>query len=963
MHHSSSKFLLKYFVVLTILLLFLLISRKKETLTPIQIQYTLPFLNIDNHFTDSIIKSLSLDEKLALVFPQKNIFIDSNDYNMITDTVFLQKYLSVQIHKQTEQNLAFYCYFLAQSKYADLTDSAFFNFIAKRYVFIDKISKNQRKLTGIFYPVYLQKQVLAINDTTKHNTDIQGLFFKTQISLHIFEYKQDSLFPNLIFNGLTAIKLDSSIIVSNRFIEQFFSSDFNFIYLNHYQNTEIKKTVKELLVKNQKLEKLIDKKLVKILKAKYWLSNQKTESKIQNLAFPDVLNYELVQKSIFIANNQDSILPLANAIDKKYNIIWLTDDSKTTFLKIFANYSGYYFYKPNPLKPKTFASLKYTVKQRTNIIVIDNQIKDTVLLNKLKLLLNLDKIKATIIINSGSFDNLKLLPYSLTFIQLTSNKSNNYNLAAQALFGGVGLSAQTPYSINQQIKFGNKNQIKKQKIGYSLPETVGLNSKKLAEIDKIAQEGITHGAFPGCQIFVAKNGVVVYNKSFGYHTYNKKEIVKTDDVYDIASVTKIAATTIMAMKMLSEEKINLNDRLGKYFKDTLIDYTRIKPDTIVKIDSFYTKTIEKLNDFLINKDTLNINDSAFVVIDTAIVKLTPRRNIFKVHLIDLLKHKSGISPIVPIFNYIYYRQKYFHNLLSEYKVYKKQFRKIINLPDLEIPDSVLLKLNLPDTLGKLLNNKLKEQYFTYFSKSKIKDTADIALTDSLFFRNAYFDTIWRDIKQLPVYSRKFKEYSDINMVLLQMALDSLNKTNINTYLKKELYKPLGLKNISYLPLNYFDKNRIIPTENDNSWRYSLLRGYVHDPSSALLGGVAGNAGLFSNAHNLGILFQMILNGGNYAGKHYIDKKIIEQFTKRFDDTQRGLGFDMPNRRAIVGSKASNNTYGHSGYTGTCVWVDPDNQLVYVFLSNRNYPSSNNWKIIKYHIRERIHDAVYEAMIR
>lgn len=351
-----------------------------------------------------------------------------------------------------------------------------------------------------------------------------------------------------------------------------------------------------------------------------------------------------------------------------------------------------------------------------------------------------------------------------------------------------------------------------------------------------------------------------------------------------------------------------------------------------------------------------------MVIDTAIVKLSPKRNIFKVRLIDLLKHKSGISPIVPIFNYIYYRQKYFHNLLSEYQVYKKQFRKIIKLPELEIPDSVLLKLHLPDTLGQLLNNKLKEQYFTYFSKIKIKDTADIALTDSLFFRNAYFDTIWRDIKQLPVYNRKFKEYSDINMVLLQMALDSLNKTNINTYLKNKLYKPLGLKNISFLPLNYFERNRIIPTENDNNWRYSLLRGYVHDPSSALLGGIAGNAGLYSNAHDLGVLFQLILNGGNYAGNQYIDKKIIEQFTRRFDDTQRALGFDMPNRRAIVGSKASNNTYGHSGYTGTCIWVDPDSQLVYVFLSNRNYPSSNNWKIIKYHIRERIHDAIYEAMI-
>ena len=200
------------------------------------------------------------------------------------------------------------------------------------------------------------------------------------------------------------------------------------------------------------------------------------------------------------------------------------------------------------------------------------------------------------------------------------------------------------------------------------------------------------------------------------------------------------------------------------------------------------------------------------------------------------------------------------------------------------------------------------------------------------------------------------------MILLQMALDSLNNMSIDKYLKKEIFNPMGLRNISFLPLKHFSKKRIVPTENDNSWRYSLLHGYVHDPSAALLGGIAGNAGLYSNAHDLGVLFQMILNGGHYGGNKYIDNKVIKQFTQRFDDTQRALGFDMPNRKAIVGNKAPKKTYGHSGYTGTCVWIDPENQLVYVFLSNRNHPSSKNWKIINYHIRERIHDAIYEAMI-
>jgi CubicO group peptidase (beta-lactamase class C family) len=179
-------------------------------------------------------------------------------------------------------------------------------------------------------------------------------------------------------------------------------------------------------------------------------------------------------------------------------------------------------------------------------------------------------------------------------------------------------------------------------------------------------------------------------------------------------------------------------------------------------------------------------------------------------------------------------------------------------------------------------------------------------------------------------------------------------------LKKNLYAPLGLKTITYHPLTIYPKNRIVPTEMDNSWRFGYLHGYVHDPSAALMGGMAGNAGLFSNAHDLGVLFQMVLNKGSYGGIEYLKPDVVEKFTKRFDDTQRGLGFDMPNLKAAVGKKAPESTYGHTGYTGTCVWVDPENKLVYVFLSNRNHPNSKNWKLNTNKIRERVHDAIYSS---
>jgi CubicO group peptidase (beta-lactamase class C family) len=130
----------------------------------------------------------------------------------------------------------------------------------------------------------------------------------------------------------------------------------------------------------------------------------------------------------------------------------------------------------------------------------------------------------------------------------------------------------------------------------------------------------------------------------------------------------------------------------------------------------------------------------------------------------------------------------------------------------------------------------------------------------------------------------------------------------------------------------------------------------------MLGGIAGNAGLFSSAHDLGVLFQMVLNGGTYGGINYIHPSVIKQFTTRIEETQRGLGFDMPNRKAKVGTRAPLDTYGHSGFTGTCVWVDPENEIVYVFLANRNHPNASNWRINLYNVRERVHDAVYGAII-
>jgi len=174
---------------------------------------------------------------------------------------------------------------------------------------------------------------------------------------------------------------------------------------------------------------------------------------------------------------------------------------------------------------------------------------------------------------------------------------------------------------------------------------------------------------------------------------------------------------------------------------------------------------------------------------------------------------------------------------------------------------------------------------------------------------------------------------------------------------------MGLKTMTYNPLKYFNSQRIVPTENDRYWREQLLRGNVHDPSAAMLGGISGNAGLFSNAYDLAIVGQMWLNGGTYGGNRYISEGTVRKFTARQEDSHRGLGFDKPSRKSIIGKGASADSFGHTGFTGTCIWVDPVHQLVFVFLSNRVHPDPKNGRINSMQIRQKIHSIVYEAILQ
>ena len=207
----------------------------------------------------------------------------------------------------------------------------------------------------------------------------------------------------------------------------------------------------------------------------------------------------------------------------------------------------------------------------------------------------------------------------------------------------------------------------------------------------------------------------------------------------------------------------------------------------------------------------------------------------------------------------------------------------------------------------------------------------------------------------------------MGFILLARAFEELTEQPSDVYLHDNFYDKLGLTTLGYHPRDRFDIGRIAPTENDTVFRHQLVIGDVHDQTAAMLGGVAGHAGLFSDALDVAVIMQMLMNNGTYAGERYLDSALISTFTSTqfaWNNNRRAIGFDkpgLPGQASPVCDSASAQSYGHSGFTGTFAWADPENELVYVFLSNRVCPDADNNKLVKQNIRTRIQQAIYDAI--
>ena len=441
------------------------------------------------------------------------------------------------------------------------------------------------------------------------------------------------------------------------------------------------------------------------------------------------------------------------------------------------------------------------------------------------------------------------------------------DVVAQQLFGAITFQGRLPVTASPAFPFNKGIQTKSlMRLGYSIPERVELNSDSLNNMVHIVDKMIEEHAAPGCQILVAKEGKIVFEKSYGDYDYSGKKKVTPETIYDLASVTKVVATTLAVMKLVQEEKINIKDRLDRYLPELR-----------------------------------GTNKGGITVEET-------------------MAHHGGFIGWIPF--------------------YKETLTGSFRSPR---PD--------PKWYRSIQNSKYS-----------------IQVADKMFMHTAYVDSVWSKIILSDLRSTRGYRYSDLGFYLLGKLVREVTGKSLDEYCEDNFYKPMNLRNTYFNPLNHVNSTRIAPSERDGYYRRQTIRGYVHDMGAAMLGGVSGHAGLFSNASDLAVIMQMLLNGGYYGGHQYFKPEIIDQFAKRYIySTRRGIGFDMKeldhNKTPNVTDKSSILTFGHTGFTGTCVWADPTHNLVFIFLSNRTYPTMTNNRLYKHNYRIRLHAKAYESRLR
>ena len=666
-----------------------------------------------------------------------------------------------------------------------------------------------------------------------------SIIYNKTIRNYVDFLKQDYGFKGLLISGLTESVNDTAII------KLFKSGTDLFLIKENFEKPVLEFT--KIFRQNKISISELNFRVKRVLMAKKWAGLDKREFQSAEQSISRIYSqnrlkfaWKLYEKSVCLIKNQANTLPFIQLLNNQAILVTVGNND----FKILDQYLNYYL---------NIGSIPFTARDNfqkkisgyRNVIVAINkpldEIADSVLFKTLK---QLSVNRKVIVVNFANPANIRKLLFAGALLQAYDEHPYSQMITAQVIAGSIAPTGTLIPTIDGLP--GKQSFLAMERLQYTIPETAGFSSVRLRKLDSLLTEAIKIRATPGCQVLVAKNGKVFYYKSFGRHEYGYSTKVENSHIYDLASITKVAATTMAAMKLYEGGKIRLTDSIKYYIADT--------------------------------------------------INCTIKNH----QLRDFFMHKTGLQPDMPVLQYINYRK--------------------------------------PGT----------SRYEKYYSNKK-DSLYTLKVADDFYLRKDYRDSIVFSLYNLEWDTAKPYQYSDINFnIIYDIILRRINDDYVK-YLKTNIYEPLQLRTIGFMPIEKFPEQMIAPTQEDKYWRKELLVGIPHDESAALYGGISGNAGLFSNANDLAILFQMLLNGGNYGGKKIFKKETVDYFTSIQENTTRGLGFAL-----------NDGFYGHTGFTGCAVWANPRTQMIFVFLSNSIHPKPTNQKLKRLKYRSRALNLVLSA---
>jgi len=627
------------------------------------------------------------------------------------------------------------------------------------------------------------------------------------------------------------------------------------------------------------------------------------------------LSHRLTELSITLLRNQKKLLPLQRLDTLRLATLVLggTPRDTTEFQRAVADYApaAHFHLSATPTLDE-LAQLRAAIKPY-NLVLVSLQTlgrlpatsfgitPETNMLLR-ELLTQKQELVISVFGSAYAVAKVRDIDRAAAVVLAYQESENAQNLAAQAIFGGIAPLGKLPVTVSDKLPRGfGLRTTGAMRLRYANPEDVGMDGRLEAQVDSLVGRAMAAQAFPGAQVVIARRGTVVLRKSYGNHTYagfarneelrmRNEELkakktadkqapqearktsnsslnevstprpVRNDDLYDLASMTKVLAAAPALLRLQAAGKFSPDSTLGQYFP-------------------FLRGT---------NKAGLKLR--------------------------DVLTHQAGLQASIPF--------------------WKELTRK---------------------------NGELRRRYFRPDSSARFP----LPVAQGLWGRKDLPARVYQEIGESALNAKPGYAYSDLSFLLYPELVKARTGQSLDALLQRYVYRPLGASTLGFRPTNWFPRRRVVPTEVDTAFRRQLVHGTVHDEGAALLGGLSGNAGLFGNANDVAKLAQTYAWGGRYGTQQLFDKNLVDEWTRcqACPDNRRGLAFDRPATNPSVNSApgASQRSFGHTGFTGTYFWVEPQQELVVVLLTNRVHPTRRNNKLTEMNVRTTLLQLAIDAV--